>query len=81
VFIDVFDHPYSTISEITTRSGLLIRQVSTAIAKFRKLDVAETPRDPKDGKRTLVKGKRDAAPKESMMRYELIDDVFARVAN
>ncbi|HMK97405.1 MAG TPA: helix-turn-helix domain-containing protein [Acidimicrobiales bacterium] len=52
---DVAQHPDSSISEITARTGSPQSYVSTAVAKLRDLGVMETRVDPADHRRTLVR--------------------------
>ncbi len=81
VLFDVFDHPDSTISEITARTGLLQSQVSSAVARFREAGAFETRRDPHDKRRTLVKGRREVARRGAEMHYEPVEDIIAREAD
>lgn len=51
---DVFEHPGSSISEITARTGFPQSHVSTAVATLRDLGAMMTEVDPLDRRRTLV---------------------------
>lgn len=55
VLIDVSEHPESSISEITARTGFPQSHVSTSVARLRELGVLETRPDGADSRRTLVK--------------------------
>jgi DNA-binding MarR family transcriptional regulator len=54
VLLDVFQHPGSSISEITARTGFPQSLVSVAVARFRDRGVMVTEDDPADRRRTLV---------------------------
>jgi DNA-binding transcriptional ArsR family regulator len=54
VVIDIANHPGSSISEITERTGFPQSLVSMTVAKLRDLHVVETEPDPADRRRTLV---------------------------
>jgi DNA-binding MarR family transcriptional regulator len=55
VVIDIANHPGSSISEITERTGFPQSLVSMTVAKLRDLQVVETEPDPADRRRTLVR--------------------------
>jgi DNA-binding MarR family transcriptional regulator len=55
VLRDVFAHPGSAISEITTRTGLPQSYVSESVARLREAGLLETAADSADGRRTLVR--------------------------
>jgi DNA-binding transcriptional ArsR family regulator len=55
VLIDIANHPGSSISEITERTGFPQSLVSMTVAKLRDLEVVETEPDPADRRRTLVR--------------------------
>lgn len=55
VLVDVSEHPQSSISEITARTGFPQSHVSSSVARLREQGVLETWPDPADGRRTLVK--------------------------
>jgi DNA-binding MarR family transcriptional regulator len=62
VLVDVFQHPGSSIKEITERTGHPQSLVSSSVARFRDQDIMVTEPDPADGRRTLVRpapGKRE----------------------
>jgi DNA-binding MarR family transcriptional regulator len=54
VMRDVFAHPGSAITDVTSRTGLPQSYVSDSIARLRASGMAETSSDPADGRRTLV---------------------------
>jgi DNA-binding MarR family transcriptional regulator len=69
ILVDVFEHPGSSISEITERTGFPQSLVSSSVARFREQGQMVTETDPADRRRTLVrpapgvpeKGRRRAA--------------------
>jgi DNA-binding MarR family transcriptional regulator len=52
---DLAEHPESSISEITGRTGLPQSHVSQSVARLRERGAVETAGDPRDGRRTLVR--------------------------
>jgi DNA-binding MarR family transcriptional regulator len=59
VMIDVFEHPDSSIQEITERTGFPQSHVSASVGKLRDAGVFVTTSDPKDRRRTLVRQSTD----------------------
>jgi DNA-binding MarR family transcriptional regulator len=55
VLADVFAHPGSSISEITTRTGMPQSHVSETVARLRGQGTVESFPDPADRRRTLVR--------------------------
>lgn len=62
VLTDVFEHPGTSISQITARTGFPQSLVSTSVARLRDLGVMVTEADPADRRRTL------AAPAPGMLQ-------------
>jgi DNA-binding MarR family transcriptional regulator len=56
VLIDVLEYPNSSIGEIAKRTELPQSQVSAAATMLEERCLLETVSDPKDGRRTLVRG-------------------------
>jgi SAM-dependent methyltransferase/DNA-binding MarR family transcriptional regulator len=54
ILVDVFEHPNSSIGEITARTGLPQSHVSAAVARLRQGGALVTVVDPQDRRRTLV---------------------------
>ena len=54
ILVAVFEHPGSSIKEITERAGLPQSLVSVTVARFRDAGVMVTELDPADRRRTLV---------------------------
>jgi len=56
VWLDVLEHPNSSISQIAARTGFPQSHVSASVTRLRALSGAlETLPDPADGRRTLVR--------------------------
>jgi DNA-binding MarR family transcriptional regulator len=55
VMRDILAHPGSSISDITTRTGLPQSHVSESVNKLRVKGIAEISADPADRRRTLVR--------------------------
>jgi hypothetical protein len=55
ILIDVSDHPDSSISEITARTGFPQSHVSLAVARLKEGNLFVTTVDPHDRRRTLVR--------------------------
>jgi SAM-dependent methyltransferase/DNA-binding MarR family transcriptional regulator len=55
ILIDVFEHPNSSIGEITARTGFPQSHVSAAVARLRDGGALVTTLDPTDRRRTLVR--------------------------
>lgn len=60
ILIDVFEHPDSSVGEITARTGFPQSHVSASVAKLREAGALVTAVDPKDRRRTLVRASPDA---------------------
>jgi SAM-dependent methyltransferase/DNA-binding MarR family transcriptional regulator len=55
ILIDVFEHPNSSVGEITARTGFPQSHVSAAVARLRDGGALVTTVDPNDRRRTLVR--------------------------
>jgi SAM-dependent methyltransferase/DNA-binding MarR family transcriptional regulator len=55
ILIDVFEHPNSSVGEITARTGFPQSHVSVAVARLREGGALVTTVDPNDRRRTLVR--------------------------
>jgi ubiquinone/menaquinone biosynthesis C-methylase UbiE/DNA-binding MarR family transcriptional regulator len=55
VLVDVFEHPDSSIGEITSRTGFPQSHVSASVAKLTRGGALEATVDPRDRRRTLVR--------------------------
>jgi DNA-binding MarR family transcriptional regulator len=54
IVFDVFEHPNSSIGEITARTGFPQSHVSASVARLQKAGGLVTTVDPRDRRRTLV---------------------------
>jgi SAM-dependent methyltransferase len=55
VLADVYEHPDTSIAEISTRTGFPQSHVSSAVATLRKSGALEANVDPRDRRRTLIR--------------------------
>ncbi len=55
ILIDALEHPYSTVGDITRRTGFPQSHVSVSIARLQKGGALVTEVDPIDRRRTLVR--------------------------
>jgi transposase len=55
ILVDVFEHPGSSIREVTERTGFPQSLVSSSVARFREDGLVVTETDPADRRRTLVR--------------------------
>lgn len=55
VLIDVFEHPGSSVGEISARTGFPQSHVSASVARLRERGAVITAIDPNDRRRTLVR--------------------------
>ena len=73
VMRDVLIHPRSSISEITTRTGLPQSYVSTSVARLRDRGILDTAKDPADARRTVVRVNAKIRRKISQMAAKRAD--------
>lgn len=76
VMIDVFEHPDSSIQEITERTGFPQSHVSASVARLRAAGVLVTTGDPRDRRRTLVRQAPDI-PARAAQFSAPVDDAIA----
>jgi DNA-binding MarR family transcriptional regulator len=55
LLIDVFEHPGSSVGEISARTGFPQSHVSASVVRLRERGAVVTTIDPKDRRRTLVR--------------------------
>lgn len=78
VLMDIYEHPGSSVSEITARTGFPQSHVSASVARLREVGGVITTTDPTDRRRTL------AAPNPQVQRglpslaWEPVDAVVAK---
>jgi DNA-binding MarR family transcriptional regulator len=77
VAADVAEHPDSSISEITTRTGFPQSHVSAAVSRLRDLGVLETEIDSTDRRRTLVRMTSAAVERAARVNTTPIEVVLA----
>jgi DNA-binding MarR family transcriptional regulator len=77
IMIDVFEHPDSSVGEITTRTGFPQSHVSAAVARLRDGGVFVTSGDPKDRRRTLVRAAPDIPSRAARIASAPIDTAVA----
>ena len=77
VLVDVYEHPGSSISEITARTGFPQSHVSAAVAKLRERGGLITAADPADRRRTLVSPNPEIRRGLSALPVVPVDEVLA----
>lgn len=77
IMIDVFEHPDSSVGEITARTGFPQSHVSSAVARLRDAGVFVTAVDPRDRRRTLVRASPDVPGRAAQIASAPIDPVLA----
>jgi DNA-binding MarR family transcriptional regulator len=79
VMIDVFEHPDSSIHEITQRTGFPQSHVSASVTRLREAGVFVTTTDPQDRRRTLVKRSPDIPARAQRFSTPIDDAVAAAI--
>lgn len=79
VMIDVFEHPDTSIQEITQRTGYPQSHVSASVTKLRDGGIFVTSTDPKDRRRTLVRASPDVPARAQRSARPVDDAVTAAV--
>ncbi|MFF0632115.1 MarR family transcriptional regulator [Nocardia sp. NPDC004151] len=74
---DVLEHPGTTISEVTARTGLPQSAVSGAVARLRETGSLVARTDPHDRRRSLLEPARELSERVSQVRATSIDDTVA----
>jgi DNA-binding MarR family transcriptional regulator len=78
VLVDVYEHPSSSVSEITARTGFLQSHVSTSVTRLRAAGGLITTTDPADRRRTLVSPNPEIQRGLRSMPWVPVDAVLAR---
>jgi DNA-binding MarR family transcriptional regulator len=78
VLIDVYEHPGSSVSEITARTGFPQSHVSASVTRLRQAGGLITTTDPADRRRTLVSPNPAIQRRLPSMAWVPVDDVLAR---
>src|SRR5947207_4856 len=73
ILVDVFEHPNSSIGEITARTGFLQSHVSAAVARLRDGGAFVTTVDPQDRRRTRVRPAPEILRRATHLRSAPID--------
>lgn len=79
VMLDVFEHPDTSIHQITERTGFPQSHVSASVAKLRAAGVVVTATDPADRRRTLVKQSPDIPARATQFSAPVDDAVAAAI--
>jgi SAM-dependent methyltransferase len=77
ILIDVFEHPNSSVSEITARTGFPQSHVSASVARLKEGGAVETATDSGDRRRTLVRPSAQAMSLAAEQVSAPIDDALA----
>jgi DNA-binding MarR family transcriptional regulator len=78
VLVDVYEHPGSSVSEITARTGFPQSHVSASVTRLREAGALTTTTDPADRRRTLVSPNPEVRRGLPSMAWEPVDAVLAR---
>ena len=78
VLIDVYEHPGSSVSEITARTGFPQSHVSASVTRLRESRALVTSIDPADRRRTLVSPNPEVRRLLSSLPQVPVDTVLAR---
>jgi DNA-binding MarR family transcriptional regulator len=78
VLMDVYEHPGSSVSEITARTGFPQSHVSASVARLREAGGLITTTDPTDRRRTLVSPNPEVRRGLPSLAWVPVDAVLAR---
>jgi DNA-binding MarR family transcriptional regulator len=78
VMVDAYEHPGSSVSEITARTGFPQSHVSASVNRLREAGALITTTDPADRRRTLVSPNPEVRRGVPSMPWEPLDAVLAR---
>jgi DNA-binding MarR family transcriptional regulator len=78
VLMDVYEHPGSSVSEITGRTGFPQSHVSASVARLRESGALITTTDPTDRRRTLATPNPEVRRGISSLDWGPVDEVLAR---
>jgi DNA-binding MarR family transcriptional regulator len=78
VLVDVYEHPGSSVSEITARTGFPQSHVSASVTRLREAGALITATDPADRRRTLVSPNPEISRGLSSLAWVPVDAVLAR---
>ena len=77
ILLDVFEHPNTSVGEITARTGFPQSHVSASVAKLRDEGLFTTTIDPNDRRRTLVRRSPEVTRRAANKPMVPIDDALA----
>jgi DNA-binding MarR family transcriptional regulator len=77
IMVDAFEHPDSSVTEITSRTGFPQSHVSASVARLRDAGVLVTAIDPQDRRRTLVRPSPEIRERAERMAAPQVDAVLA----
>jgi DNA-binding MarR family transcriptional regulator len=78
VLIDVYEHPGTSVSEITARTGFPQSHVSASVTRLRESRALVTTIDPADRRRTLVSANPEVRRRLSSLAQGSVDTVLTR---
>jgi DNA-binding MarR family transcriptional regulator len=78
VLLDVYQHPGSSVSEITARTGFPQSHVSASVARLRDAGALVAETDPADRRRTLVGPNAEVRRGLHRLEWVPVDAVLAR---
>ena len=78
VLVDVYEHPGSSVSEITARTGFPQSHVSASVARLREAGGVITSTDQADRRRTLVSPNPEVRRGLTSTPWEPVDALLAR---
>ncbi len=78
VLMDVYEHPGSSVSEITARTGFPQSHVSASVARLREAGALVTTTDPADRRPTLAAANPEVLRGLSSLAWVPVDAVLAR---
>jgi DNA-binding transcriptional ArsR family regulator len=78
VLMDIYEHPGSSVSEITARTGFPQSHVSASVARLREAGGVITTTDPTDRRRTLAAPNPQVRHGLPSLAWEPVDAVVAK---
>lgn len=78
VLMDIYEHPGSSVSEITARTGFPQSHVSASVARLREAGGVITTTDPADRRRTLAAPNPEVRRGLPSLTWEPVDAVVAK---
>lgn len=81
VALDVFEHPGSSVTDITARTGFPQSHVSGAVTRLKEGGAIVTEPDPKDRRRTLISQSPEISTRVAEVRATTIDVALSTALN